>query len=123
MAGDPTPPQKPDPIKVLDLTNEPVPTEGVQSPREVPVQIQRIREGNRGRIAMGLLYLISGVVLATFATIAWDWTSQQLLKDLLTAILNPLVGLFGAVIGFYFGSVGRDDGTDVQTQPTKGGGK
>lgn len=105
-------------VRELDLTDEPVPTSGVEPPKEVPVQIQRIRENARGRLAMGLLLVIAGVIAGAFATIAWDWTTQQLLKDMMTAILNPLVGLFGAVIGFYFGTIGRDDG--VESQPKSG---
>lgn len=70
------------------------------------VLVERQRETTRGRIAYGILGVIGVVIVGTFATIAWDWTSQLMLKDLLTAILNPLIGLLGAVIGFYFGSVG-----------------
>jgi hypothetical protein len=89
----------------LDLTGEPVPEQGVTKPDE-SVVIQRQRESTRGFIAYGILAVIAGVILGTFATIALNWTTQAMLKDLLTAILNPLIGLLGAVIGFYFGSIG-----------------
>jgi uncharacterized protein YacL len=103
------PPNDPEPAKppreeVLDLTGEPVPMKGVAAPEQVV--IDQVRENTRGRIAFWILGIIAGVIVGAFATIAWNWTTQAMLKDLLTEILTPLIGLLGAVIGFYFGSVG-----------------
>jgi chromate transport protein ChrA len=93
--------------KVLDLTSEPLP--GPETPpREVPVQVQLMREGYRGLIAVGLLLVIAGAVAAAFAASALHWAEPPALKDLLTQVYNPLIGLFGAVIGFYFGSMGQN---------------
>jgi hypothetical protein len=78
----------------------------VPDPRIVPVGVRVVREGMRGRIALGLLLVIAGAVAGAFGAAAWDWASPPDLKDLLTQVYNPLVGLFGAVIGFYFGSMG-----------------
>ncbi len=103
----PSPP--PEDIEVLDLSvSEPVPRMGLESPDERPSDL--VRENTRGKIALRLLYLIGLVIVGTFASVAWNWTATNAeLKDLLTALFNPLVGLFGAVIGFYFGSLDRDD--------------
>jgi hypothetical protein len=101
---------------VLDLTGEPTPETEAPKPREVPVQVQVVREGMRGRVALGLLLVIAGAVAGAFAATALHWAQPADLKDLLTEVYNPLIGLFGAVIGFYFGSMGRDADTIV-TRP------
>jgi hypothetical protein len=109
-------------VEVLDLTTtEPVPRMGVESPDERPTDV--VRENTRGKIALRLLYLIGLVILGTFASVALNWTvTSAELKDLLTAVLNPLVGLFGAVIGFYFGSMDRDSKVGSPPDATKRGG-
>jgi hypothetical protein len=108
---------KPDAVtNELDLTDDPVPGSEPASPREVPVEVQVAREGMRGRIALGLLLVIAGAVAGAFAATALDWAAPADLKDLLTQIYNPLVGLFGAVIGFYFGSM-NTQGDTVRTRP------
>ncbi len=104
--------------EVLDLTSEPAAAQEAPQPREVPVEVQVVREGMRGRIALGLLLVIAGAVAGAFAAAALNWAKPADLKDLLTQVYNPLVGLFGAVIGFYFGSMGRDADT-VVTRPKK----
>lgn len=116
--GDPTM-SEPNPgqgVKELDLTDEPSPGAEPASPREVPVEVQVAREGMRGRIAIGLLLVIAGAVTGAFAATALDWAAPPDLKDLLTQVYNPLVGLFGAVIGFYFGSMNSQADT-VRTRP------
>jgi hypothetical protein len=103
-------------VNELDLTDEPAPATDSPSPREVPVEVQVAREGMRGRIAIGLLLVIAGAVGGAFAATALDWAAPADLKDLLTQVYNPLVGLFGAVIGFYFGSMNAQ-GDTVRTKP------
>ena len=79
-----------------------------------------VREGWRGRIAAGLLVLITGIVVGAFAVVALDWATARQLQDLLTAVFNPIVGLFGAVIGFYFGTAGQaESDPKVRTRPAK----
>jgi hypothetical protein len=101
---------------VLDLTNEPKTSAEAPRPREVPVQVQVVREGMRGRIAIGLLLVIAGAATGAFMASALHWASPPDLKDLLIEVYNPLIGLFGAVIGFYFGSMGTD-GESITTRP------
>ncbi len=83
-------------------------------PRPTPAEeTERGRERTRGRIAYLLIGTLVAIVVATFLYIIWlsQRTSARLsTNDLInvmqsvgTTLLAPLVGLIGAVIGFYFG--------------------
>jgi hypothetical protein len=73
--------------------------------------MERDREQTRGRIAFALLYTLLGVVLATLVYIAALSVSGVLgtqevinvVHGVGTTLLAPIVGLIGAVIGFYYG--------------------
>src|SRR5215217_4243986 len=82
-------------------------------PRPTPAEeTERGRERTRGRIAYLLIGTLVAIVVATFSYIIWLSTDFGELStdDLITVmqgvgttLLAPLVGLIGAVIGFYFG--------------------
>lgn len=82
-------------------------------PRPTPAEeTERGRERTRGRIAYLLIGTLVAIVVATFSYIIWLSTGfgQLSTNDLInvmqsvgTTLLAPLVGLIGAVIGFYFG--------------------
>jgi len=65
------------------------------------------REKVRGRIAQTLVWLLVGVVGASLLAGIWLSASPEgkieTLKVVLELVLTPLVGLVGAVTGFYFG--------------------
>jgi hypothetical protein len=80
------------------------------SPSAEPVE--GIRERIRGRIAMALIVTLILVVMATLGYLVWlSFDLAQVgTEDLNTVIpmigttlLTPLVGLIGAVTGFYYG--------------------
>src|SRR5215218_7795693 len=82
-------------------------------PRPTPAEeTERGRERTRGRIAYLLIGTLAAIVVATFAYIIWlsvgfgELSTDDLItvmQGVGTTLLAPLVGLIGAVIGFYFG--------------------
>jgi hypothetical protein len=69
-----------------------------------PYDPTRARERMRGAIAIVLLSILGAVVLFAFIGL---WTQSILIEDmrtLLEILFAPLVGLVGAVTGFYYGS-------------------
>src|SRR5215211_9307468 len=82
-------------------------------PRPTPAEeTERGRERTRGRIAYLLIGTLVAIVVATFSYIIWlsadfgDLSTDDLItvmQGVGTTLLAPLVGLIGAVIGFYFG--------------------
>jgi hypothetical protein len=63
----------------------------------------RAREWMRGGIAGALLAILAVTVLLPWLVVAKKWLEVDDLESLLSTILTPLVGLVGAVTGFYFG--------------------
>lgn len=61
------------------------------------------RELLRGAIAYALLAMLGFVVVAAFITLWFDWGTGEDLETLLTALFAPIIGLVGAVTGFYYG--------------------
>ena len=114
-----TAPASDEPVE-LDLTaSDPVPGPAQPRIRQVPVEVEKVREGMRGRIALGLLLVIFSNVVGAFAASGLHWAAPADLKDLLTQVYNPLIGLFGAVIGFYFGSMGTGSTTTTGSVTTR----
>lgn len=82
-------------------------------PRPTPAEeTERGRERTRGRIAYLLIGTLAAIVVATFAYIIWlsvgfgtlsTTDLINVMQSVATTLLAPLVGLIGAVIGFYFG--------------------
>jgi hypothetical protein len=75
-----------------------------------PDDMERARERTRARIAYSLIGALVIVVAATFLYIATSATGDlapgdviNVMQGLGTTLLAPLVGLIGAVIGFYYG--------------------
>lgn len=89
------------------------------SPSPAPVEVQDYdpaedREKVRGRIAQTLVWLLVGVVGVSVLAGIWlaskaEGGNIETLKMVLELVLTPLVGLVGAVTGFYFGAkAGKD---------------
>lgn len=94
--------------ELVDLSAEEVPPEGRESPVAVaPYDPAEDRERVRGRIAQTLVWLL--VSIAGLSLIVGAWLALrtengiEALKIVLELILTPIVGLVGAVTGFYFG--------------------
>lgn len=97
----------------LDLTTVEAPPEGPpQRPRVgEPYDPERDREKMRGRIAIALLGLLGGVIIGTFLTLWLKWAATDDLLKVLNVVFGSLLGLVGAVTGFYYGSASRGRGT------------
>jgi hypothetical protein len=100
-------------------------SEDRDSARErVRVEMERIREQTRGRIAYALIFTLVGVVLTTLVYIAvlsifGVLGTQEVINvvhGLGTTLLAPIVGLIGAVIGFYYGGQTAVQGTEQARQ-------
>jgi hypothetical protein len=93
-------------------------------------QTERVREQTRGRIAYALIGALVVIVLGAFLYVIWmslrlDNLTTDVLISMLqtigTTLLAPLVGLIGAVIGFYFGGQTAVQGAQTATQAASQG--
>jgi hypothetical protein len=97
----------------LDLTLRPGEAEdsaGLSLPREKPYDPAPEREQKRGLIALVLVFSLCGIIVLAFAFVfVMPGSSANIdaLKSLLEIIFAPIVGLVGAVTGFYFGEKSR----------------
>ena len=94
-------------VEEEDLTKKDRPISGGLTPPEIGDVIARQREAVRGRIAVGLLLLIAFLVVASFVAVVVRAITVEEAKDLLAGTLVPLIGVFGAITGFYFVEAGR----------------
>ena len=89
----------------LDLTKEeagaPEP-DGLPLPFETRTVAHR-QESARWWIAGALLAPLGFIVVAAFLSLWFNLATGEELRDVLTLIFAPVVGLVGAVVGFYFG--------------------
>jgi hypothetical protein len=94
--------------------------------READAESQR--ELTRRRIAYILIGTLVIVILGAFAYVIWmsimagEVTTDTLvtvLQTLGTTLLAPLIGLIGAVIGFYFGGQAAVQGAHAANQSTQ----
>jgi hypothetical protein len=89
-----------------DLTSDPKEKEaapGLARPPSFPYDPSHDREKKRGHIAMTLVCLLFAIVAASFVYILFRLCDIETLKSLLEIVFAPIVGLVGAVTGFYFG--------------------
>jgi hypothetical protein len=77
-------------------------------PEEKPYDPAPEREKKRGLIALVLVSALCGIIVLAFAFIFFvPAANVELLKSVLEIIFAPIVGLVGAVTGFYFGEKSR----------------
>ena len=67
----------------------------------VPYDPEPAREKIRGHVAYALIALLIGVVCTVAAMAAWAKPAPDL-NQLTTALITPVVGLVGSVLGFYY---------------------
>jgi hypothetical protein len=85
-----------------------------KTPERSREDVENQRERIRQRIAFVLLGILAGTIFGSFvaygleATQTIDPTANQVtIRDLMTLVFAPLVGLVGAATGFYYGSTER----------------
>nr|WP_294528688.1 hypothetical protein [uncultured Rhodopila sp.] len=106
-AGSPTSPVE------LDLTTRPgeAQTAGeLIRPEEKPYDPAPEREKKRGIIALVLVSALCGIIVLAFVYVfvaPAPGPNIEVLKTVLEIIFAPIVGLVGAVTGFYFGEKSR----------------
>jgi hypothetical protein len=84
------------------------PIGGVAQPTQAPYNPSRMREGVRGALAFGLLLLLVGIVVGSFALLLTGADPEQS-KAWLQVVLTPIVGLVGAATGFYYAERSRSE--------------
>jgi hypothetical protein len=90
----------------LDLTQEPADPaspQGLAPPDTKPYDPERDREAVRGRIALLLIWILAGIIVASFLTVWGSPDKFPTVKSLLELIIAPVVALVGSATGFYFG--------------------
>ncbi len=93
----------------LDLTTEAAAVEpDLVSYQTAPFDPAPKRERLRGVIAISLVGLLVGIVVMTFISLATGWVAFPDVKGVLDLVLAPVIGLVGAVTGFYFGERSKD---------------
>jgi hypothetical protein len=89
-----------------DLTDESPGDAGV--PTLEPYDPAPEREQMRGCLAAGLVALLFLIVIGSLAALESRGPTVRELLDWVAVVLGPVVGLVGAVTGFYFGTKSRD---------------
>ncbi len=96
----------PESVELRELTEE-EPPQGLTPPETRPYDPEPEREKKRGQIALILILLLVGIVFGSFVTLSFGWVKPDALEKLLTVVFAPIVGLVGAVTGFYYGGKAR----------------
>lgn len=91
------------PDEIEDLSNEPIEPETIV-PLTEPFNQLEFRERARRRIAVFLLWILSGVIAAAFVSVLLHNGCGEQLMKLMTLIFTPIVALVGSAVGFYFGT-------------------
>jgi hypothetical protein len=72
--------------------------------RDVGREISLHREKMRGTIAARLLLLLAVLAVGALASVSLGLAPVDAIKDIVALIFAPLVSVFGAVTGFYYGA-------------------
>ena len=66
--------------------------------------LEQQQEGTREWIAITLLLILAGILLALFCSLWARVITSDQLRGLAGVLIAPIIGLIGSVIGFYFGT-------------------
>jgi hypothetical protein len=72
-------------------------------PEEKPHKIAEKQEDTRGRIAVGLTFILGFILFSTLAVAAFTGRWEESI-EFLKFVLPAVVGLLGSALGFYFGT-------------------
>ncbi len=75
----------------------------------------------RGVIAIALLAILAFIIIAPFVIRSFGWTSLPDLEKLLTIIFAPIIGLVGAVTGFYYGERSAEQSAERSAERSASG--
>lgn len=92
----------------VDLTKESPTSKASPRIEAPPYDPYRDRERVRGWIALFLLMLLIAVVGIALFGVLFGKIPVEHLEKIGAIILSPVVGLLGAVMGFYFGEQSRN---------------
>lgn len=87
----------------LDLTREPRVPSSLSNIPAVPFDRSRFREYARLSLASALILCIIFQIGFLYVSFLYGKNTQDI-KDLGEVLFAPIVGLVGAVVGFYFGA-------------------
>ena|SRR5215468_8476239 len=73
------------------------------APTTAPYDPSRQREHVRAGIAYALIGLLIAIILFSFGLLLFSTKGFDEVKGMLELVLAPVVGLVGAVTGFYYG--------------------
>jgi CHASE3 domain sensor protein len=99
--------------------------EATERERQQEQETERAREATRRRIAYILIATLVIVILASFVYIIWGSVKagnltiddlSSMIQTIGTTLLAPLIGLIGAVVGFYYGGQTAVQGAQTATQ-------
>jgi uncharacterized membrane protein YeaQ/YmgE (transglycosylase-associated protein family) len=95
--------------KDIDLTDVETSAPVRNMLRDEPYDPTRDREVVRARVAYLMIGLLIGIVGAMIGGLLTGYLSADATEKVAAVILSPVVGLLGAVLGFYYGEQSRRD--------------
>ncbi len=93
----------------IDLSSKDMPLRASADPHREPYDPSRDRERVRGVVALLMIGLLIGIVIAMIGGLITGYLSADATEKVAAVILSPVVGLLGAVLGFYYGEQSRRD--------------
>jgi multisubunit Na+/H+ antiporter MnhB subunit len=93
----------------IDLIAKDRPIAAPVAPLREPYDPTRDRERIRGVVALLMIGLLIATIAGILVSLATGWLGADGIEKVSTALISPIVGLVGTVLGFYFGSQTRRD--------------
>jgi hypothetical protein len=85
-----------------------------------PYDPSQDRERLRGKLAGWLLALLAVIAVGSVAALIFGEIDSPKLKDILTGVFTPLLGVFGTITGFYFGNAQASQPPSPPVPPVAG---
>ena len=97
-------------LNLIAAPGQPAAPPPLVTPPVSPYDPSEDRERKRGQIALALVGLLAGIasVSLVFVMFAASKERQDALKGVVELVFGPIVGLVGAVTGFYFGAKSKE---------------